>query len=413
MLFLKNIDSVGLRVFTYNISLPTKTKKHVSRLLFNVITYLRLVDWILEKLDIPCDIDKNLLRILIYRVAIEKNSEFLNRIKKIKCLDLEDLATKTHDILQNLRKISPIRRLSLKYSYPIFFVRRLSKVINIDHLEKLLATMNSRLPYTWLCVNTIKHERDHIVDILKDEGYSAEPDADFYDLIKVSDMPRRLEKSSVIRNNMAIIAEKASVATTHAMEAKDGETILDMCAAPGIKLICTAFKMSSGKIIAVDISRTRMRRLNKLVKRFNIDNISIKTLTMDSRDLPHVELEPVDKILVDAECSSTGLIPKAPDIKLRITKARINSLSILQNSLLNSALILGEKYCSKYVVYSVCSLLPEEAEYVILSIQKYHDYEVSNPAFGSAAYIPNTGRRYFPHEHKTIGFFISRFRKIK
>ena len=407
----ETIDRLSLRVFTYKLNLPTKTKKRVSNLLFGVVMNLRLIDWIIEKINIEVT-NKDLLRILIYRLAIERNSEVAQRIRRVNSISIDDLMSKCEEALKELTGLPRLRRLALVFSYPDFLVRRLSKYMDLDELEKMLKTMNHRLPYTWVCVNTSKHTRKEVLDILRREGFRVVPDEDFYDLIRIEELPRKIENSFAYRGRMILIMEKASVAATHALEPKPGDIILDMAAAPGIKLIATSFKMSEGKIYAVDISAERMRRLKGMVRRYLSDmDIELKMIVCDARKLKPEDFGDVNKIILDAECSSTGMIPKSPDVKLRISPKRIMGLSKLQRELLSKAVEIAKYSGAELIVYSVCSVFPEEGEFVIRHIiNNNEDVEVVPVNFGGQSYIPNLGVRFFPHIHKTIGFYISKLR---
>ncbi len=411
--FLKIMDRIGLRIYTYRLKLRTKTKKRLSNILFNVVTYLDLIDWIIEQIDVRCEVDRDLLRVLTYRTAIENNYEVLQRWKTLDTIPIEQLRLESINALKYLDQLPLIKRIALKYSYPEFFVRRLSKFLGTEELIKLLATMNTRPKYTWLCVNTARYERDDVISILESEGFMVREDEDFDDVIRVESKPKRIEKSIAYKRGMFIIADKASVACTHVLKPQDGDTILDMCAAPGIKLLCTAFKMNHGRIIAVDISKSRMKRLLKITRRYSIPReIRIETHVMDSRRLNRDIVNNADKIIIDAECSSTGLIAKSPDVKLRIKRERIKELSTLQCQLLLKGLSLGEGLNTKYIVYSVCSLLPEEGEFVVLHARNHTRYRVSRLDIASPAYLDGTGRRFFPHKHGTIGLFVARFEDI-
>lgn len=407
----REMDRRSLRVFTYKLSLPTKTKKRVSNLLFGVIMNLRLIDWIIDRIGLDAFHRRDLLRVLVYRLLIEKNREVVRRIGKINEIGIEDLAGRCEDAIKELDSLPKLRRIAIELSYPDFLVRRLSRYFTLNELERMLRTMNHRLPYTWACINISKHTREEIIELLRDEGFKVEPDSDFYDLIRIEEMPRKLEKSLAYRTRSILIMEKASLAATHALEPGEGDIILDMAAAPGIKLIATSFKMAEGKIYAVDISEERMRRLRSMVRKYLADmDVEIKTMICDARKLKTENFGDVNKIILDAECSSTGLIPKSPDIKLRITPERIKQLSTLQRELLLKAIEIARHSGAELIVYSTCSIFPEEGEYVVRHIVSNGYAEVVPISFGGQAYMPDLGIRFYPHIHKTIGFFIAKLK---
>ncbi|MCR8433773.1 MAG: RsmB/NOP family class I SAM-dependent RNA methyltransferase [Candidatus Korarchaeota archaeon] len=406
----REMNKRSLRVFIYKIKLPTKTKKRVANILFGVVTNLRLIDWIINRAYLNAVEEKDLLRILIFRLAIENNKEVMQRIRKVDNIPIEDLANKVEAALRELNNIPAPQKIAITLSYPDFLVRRLSKYLDLVELEKLLKVMNYRLPYTWACVNTCKYTREWIIERLHDDGFRVYPDSDFYDLIRFEELPRRIEKSQVFKLGAFILMEKASLAATHALEPKAGDVILDMAAAPGIKLIATGFKMGEGKIYAVDISKERVERLRYMVRRYlSGTDVEVKIIIEDARKLKPEDFSDVNKIILDAECSSTGMIPKSPDIKLRIDPNRIKQLSKLQTELLAKAIEIARYTNAEFIVYSTCSILPEEGEYIIRYFVNKEDISILPMNFGRQAYIPDLGVRFFPHTEKTIGFFISKF----
>lgn len=396
--------------------MPTKTKKRLANLLFGTLMYLTRIDWYLEQMGLADQSVKrlNFLRILVYRLCIEKNSEPLQRIRSIGEVDLSDLLAQCRKLDKKIDSLPYTERLSIKYSFPKFFIQKFKKFFSRSELEKFLRALNSRLPYTWICVNTLRFDPSDVLESLLAEGYKAYRDEEFNDVIRVEELPRKLEKSSAYKAGMFIITEKASVATTHGLEPKTGDIILDMAAAPGIKLICTAFKMREGKIYAVDISESRMRRLLKLTRKYlSGSEIKLRTFVGDVLKIDFSEFGDANKILLDAECSSTGLIPKNPDIKLRITPSRLRELSSHQKAMLNKALSFALDSNVEKIIYSVCSFFPEEGEFVVRdTLNRYSEFfYIDGIPFGAPAYLPEYGVRFFPHIHKTIGFYIARIRK--
>src|SRR5205823_11600420 len=119
--------------------------------------------------------------------------------------------------------------------------------------------------------------------------------------------------------------------------------ILDLAAAPGGKTIVMSAR--GAKVISNDISIARLR---PLVGR------SRRIVVSDGRQAPFRKR--FETVLLDAPCSATGIIRKNPEIKWRLRESDLAKFATLQRDLLASAI----KYASKYVIYSTCSLEPEE-----------------------------------------------------
>jgi 16S rRNA (cytosine967-C5)-methyltransferase len=122
-----------------------------------------------------------------------------------------------------------------------------------------------------------------------------------------------------------------------------GRDILDLAAAPGGKTIVMSAR--GANVVSNDISIVRIRPLMGRSRRIVVS---------DGRQPPFRKR--FETVLLDAPCSATGIIRKNPEIKWRLREADLAKFATLQRELLGSAI----KYASKYVIYSTCSLEPEE-----------------------------------------------------
>ena len=129
--------------------------------------------------------------------------------------------------------------------------------------------------------------------------------------------------------------------------AATGRDILDLAAAPGGKTIVMSAR--GAKVVSNDVSIARIR---PLIGR------SSRVVVSDGRQPPF--RKKFESVLIDAPCSATGIIRKNPEIKWRLREGDLARFATLQRELLASAI----KYASKYVIYSTCSLEPEENDNV-------------------------------------------------
>jgi 16S rRNA (cytosine967-C5)-methyltransferase len=131
-----------------------------------------------------------------------------------------------------------------------------------------------------------------------------------------------------------------------------GDDILDLAAAPGGKTIYMERDREGrrARVVSNDISITRLRPLF---------GRSDRVVVSDARHAPFARK--FDVVLLDAPCSATGTIRKNPEIKWRLREEDLATFAILQRELLASALTLA----TKYVVYSTCSLEPEENDAIV------------------------------------------------
>lgn len=174
-----------------------------------------------------------------------------------------------------------------------------------------------------------------------------------------------------------------------------GKRVADLCAAPGGKTAQLALRGAA--VTAVDISKTRMERLEENLARLDLSaEVIVADATQWGGD------ESFDAILLDAPCSSTGTIRRHPDIPYLKSNADITDLSALQSRLLDNAVRLLKP--GGTLVYSTCSLEPEEGEAQIAALLTRNSELRIDPLrtdepFGDAEWAQASGvLRTFPNQ---------------
>ncbi len=218
------------------------------------------------------------------------------------------------------------------------------------------------------------------------------------------------------------IQESASMIPSVVLGPQPGEVVLDMCASPGSKTTQMAAMMeNSGIIVANDISGERMKPLGINLQRMGIMNV-VESFGR-GQQLQRLNTK-FDRILVDAPCSGTGTIRKSPDT-LRIWNASmVRRLSSQQKTLIDTA--FGLLKPGGVLVYSTCSVEPEENEEVIdFLLQKYPGsafldeiklditrtkavQQFEKKEYGSEV---RKCLRIWPQDNNTEGFFVARILK--
>jgi 16S rRNA (cytosine967-C5)-methyltransferase len=172
-----------------------------------------------------------------------------------------------------------------------------------------------------------------------------------------------ITKTSAFKKRDFVIQDEASQLVAHLVG--HGKNILDCCAAPGGKTLVLADRNPPAHIIAVDLHPHRARLLKKLVRpnrQSGSDRESvINVVGGDARALPFAAQ--FDRILADVPCSGTGTLARHPEIKWRLTPEDIANLQARQLAILCSA--MEHVTSGGRVVYSTCSLEPEENQEVI------------------------------------------------
>jgi NOL1/NOP2/sun family putative RNA methylase len=218
------------------------------------------------------------------------------------------------------------------------------------------------------------------------------------------------------------VQEAVSMIPPIVLDPKPGENVLDMCASPGSKASqISQYMKNKGVLVANDYKGIRLAPLGINMQRMGITN-SVLTL-MDGKRFAKSGLE-FDKILLDAPCSGTGTIRKS--IKtLRIwNSGMVKKISYEQKKLIETAFSILKK--GGVMIYSTCSLEPEENEGVVSSLLKNHPdaklEEINLKIKRSSAITEFEGEKYnpevkkclrlWPQDNDTEGFFVAKLRKI-
>ncbi|WP_339715569.1 transcription antitermination factor NusB [uncultured Sneathiella sp.] len=189
-----------------------------------------------------------------------------------------------------------------------------------------------------------------------------------------------------------------------------GKLVIDLCAAPGGK---TAQLAAAGaNVIALDRSKNRLNRLQE-----NMERLKLAVTTIVGDATTFVPEKTPDAILLDAPCSSTGTLRRHPDVAYLKSQADVDKLTELQSRLLDAAARMLEPHGQ--LVYSVCSLQPEEGEARIADLLKRDpslERETIRPieVGGLTELInPQGDIRTLPfHLGGMDGFYAARLRKI-
>ncbi|MBM3980475.1 MAG: hypothetical protein FJ304_09330 [Planctomycetes bacterium] len=161
------------------------------------------------------------------------------------------------------------------------------------------------------------------------------------------------------------VQDHSSMLVASALGVKPGMHVLDLCAAPGGKTTHLMELMDNrGRITACDIEAARLETVTTLCQRLRIKGVETVVLTEDG-ELPN---GPFDTALVDVPCSNTGVIGRRPEVRWRLKPNEFEHLVRLQTRLLIEA--LSRVKPGSAVVYSTCSIEPEENEGVVGTVCK-------------------------------------------
>ncbi len=364
---------------------------------------------------------KNIVKawILLYGLDYFKNKSqimsFIKRLlKRTKFRDSEELGREIEKEIEDFKNYDIVLYLSLKYSFPEEFVKKILELFNrnLEEVEKLLYWLNNSP--TWIRINTLKIDIDKCIKLLEQQGLEVDVDKEIPFLVRVVNARRPVHHVEAIKEGYAVIQDKASVLTVLALNPEPGDVILDLCAAPGMKTSLIAqLTECKARIIAVDISYQRVLNMMYIFNKLGISSDRVDIMIADSRILKLRRVQ-INKILVDAPCTSSGAVSKDPAVKIALRQLkRLSWYTDIQCSLVNNALEIADK--DTLIVYATCSLLPEEGEEIVSKFRSFLEFvrPALNLSSGYCQYpdvAPHVCRT-FPHIHHCEGFFISCFYK--
>jgi len=287
----------------------------------------------------------------------------------------------------------------------------LSKGMNISELEAYLSHLNRRV--TWLRVNTLKIDLDRAIRLLEDEGVEFRQNRQYPFMLMVEGYRKPLGYLRLFRQGLVVPQDLASALVVLNLKPEPGDVILDACAAPGMKT-SLIMQLTEGRaeVVAVDISEGRLSKMRRLMKLMGVDESRVHITRSDSR-LIKLKGGEINKVLIDAPCTSSGAVSKDPGVKLILDRrpGLVNHQSATQYSILSN---LVSQFRGVEVVYATCSILPEEGEEVVDRLTKVLGVKLVKPDVGglSDGYgnypLSQSVGRVMPHVHGGEGFFVSK-----
>ncbi|HEY2961282.1 MAG TPA: 16S rRNA (cytosine(967)-C(5))-methyltransferase RsmB [Pyrinomonadaceae bacterium] len=281
-------------------------------------------------------------------------------------------------------------KLSIVTSHPVWLIERWVKSFGRDETEAF-ARANNAMPPTSFRV--VKGEETEIADRLREAGALVEPS-------RVAEGAWRVSgASSVVRdlaaNGEVYLQDEASQLVAQSVSIQPGERALDLCAAPGGKTTLIAQRAgNTALVVAGDRSE---RRLETVATTSALHNLSsIKLVLLDAAELLPFADRVFDRILVDAPCSGTGTLRRNPEIRWRISEAGIQTLAEQQKLFLKHAARVLKP--GAQLVYSTCSVEPDENEAVVRDFLEVHQN------FRQLRTL-----RTWPHREGSDGFFLASF----
>ena len=296
-------------------------------------------------------------------------------------------------------------------SLPQWLAKRWLSQFGAEEAAKLAETMNQPAPVT-IRVNRSKTSREALLPGLVERFPEASICRYAPDGIVLGRKGDAGHDPTFLSGQISI-QDEASQLVVHLLDPQRGERILDTCAAPGTKTAGIAERLNGeGHVLALDRHPRRLHLVGRGMRRLEVGGVA--TLERDATK-PLDDLAtpdgPFDRILVDAPCSGLGSLRRNPDARWRVRPDDFDPLAKIQRTILESA--AGVLRPGGSLVYSTCTITPEENELVIRGFMATR----KNWRIATREDAPEVLRelidedgflRLLPHHHDMDGFFAVR-----
>jgi len=394
------------------------------KLVFETLRRLNSIDAILNMVLAPNSLSdfklgvQSFLRLYTYQVIFE-NADFEKAVAMTRTSRAVLGWQQLNDVEEALGRILSVQladvlkgsndeeRVAFQTYNPTWFVKYCFKMLGRSEALNFLKSVSEPTP-TYVRLNTLKGSEEYCLKKLGDESVNVEKEPGLKHTYKILKSQKPLTRTQGFGEGLFYVQDKASCLAVEVANPKVGDTVLDVCAAPGAKTTYMAQLMQNeGTIFSIDFSKRRMNVWKREVKRMGI-KIATSIVADAQKPLPIKPL--VDLVILDPPCTSTGAFGKTPSAKWRLTKRSVFNMAEVQCNMLNNC---AEKVKEGgHLIYSTCSVSLEENEMLIERFLK------RNPSFALVETLPRIGlpgfrgqrecQRLYPHLHNCNGFFIAK-----
>lgn len=313
-------------------------------------------------------------------------------------------------VLQTLRRAGPrplpdaerepLEHLRVWGSHPEWLLRRWVARWGDDAVRRLLEA-NNRIPDLFL--RPVGTSPAEAIGRLAAVGIAAETIAWAPDSVRLGEGADLLQALRVLP---AVVQDPAASWVARYATVPRGARVLDLCAAPGGKAV--AVSEQAAFVVAADRSGERLRRVAENLNRLELRG-RVGAVVADARVPP---FRPAEVVLLDAPCTGTGTLGRHPDGRWRVGPTALDTLASLQRDMLRAAAPLVRP--GGWLVYSTCSLEPEENELQVARFLEAHPAFAADPPPHLPPEVAGAdGTLYvLPQRTGTDGAFAARLRNV-
>ncbi len=410
--------------------LKPEDRRRVTGIVYGTLENELKIDYALDRLmDHPTQepVQRDILRMSAYQVLfldrVPDSAAVNEAVKLVKAMGMESASGFINAVLRNLargketlewprREDGLTRYLSIMGSMPLWLVEKLVDAYGEDEAERLILYREKEHPIV-VRPNLTRIDDAAFEQLLAKKEWRVERGLAPHAWLVYG--AQEIAFDSDYRAGLFSIQGQSSMLAAEAMQAKPGMKLLDACAAPGGKsaYLCEQMQLT-GRVYAWELHEKRAQLLESMRRRLGLENLRI---SVRDASVPRPDMDgTLDGVLLDAPCAGLGVLTQKPDIKLRLKPEDIPAIVETQRQLLDAV--------SRYVkpggtlVYSTCSLLPEEnAQQVEAFLQRNTNFAIepvplSFPEELRKLQTPN-GLQLLGCRDGVEGFFIAKMRRVR
>lgn len=301
----------------------------------------------------------------------------------------------------------PVQSIAVTWSHPEWIVQRWIDHWGIDRTISICKANNER-PKLGVRINRTLESREAVREAMRSLGIEASL-SQYLDDFLIIEKGAGLFPSEIFQNGYVSIQDESAGLVAHLVDPKPSEKIIDLTAAPGGKSMHMAeLSRDKAHILAADLHFFRLKRVKE-----NMDRLGIQNVYPVLSDGRHPAMKPVDKVLIDAPCSGFGVLRRRGEMRWRRKEEDITKIVRVQKALLESGATLVKP--EGYLIYSTCSILPEENTQIIEDfVQKHSEFKVQDAGeFVDRRLVSEEGYVVtFPDQHGIDGSFAVRMKRM-
>lgn len=395
--------------------LSKQERSFLTRVCEGTLEHMIWIDYVIDQFSsVKVNKMKPVIRVILrssvyelkYMDAVPDSATCNEAVKLVQKKGFYNLKGFVNGVLRNISRnldtvqlpeqdAAPLKYLSVKYSMPEWIVEEWLKQYPKEQVEEMLAAFQAEAP-TGIRVNTARISKEALIRTLEQEGVTVRENEELPYGLYISGYDY-LNSLPSFQEGLFYVQDISSMLVSHLADPKEGDYVLDVCAAPGGKSIHMAELLKgTGMVEARDLTPYKVGVIRENISRCQLSNI--KVVQADARELRSQDIEKADIVIADLPCSGLGVIGKKSDIKYKMSREKQKELALLQQEMLNTVAHYVKP--GGILMYSTCTINRDEnEENVSRFLQKHPDFSVEM----QKQLLPKPGRQ--------DGFFIARLKK--